>query len=458
MTDFTTQAGRNHTNNWLKNGNFARIPRELEARSYSSPRFQETRPAMTVADAKTPEESSVAIGASPQNYYLANWSIFGSSDDCGSADVNPINNRTGIRNRSFDSGNFIRISFFQDATITLEQEIEVINQFRGMPATAAFSAYRLDGEVKIQAEIDFGSETVEGVPYFSSNIGAYRRIIQEVEECPLGLTKAVLRIKVFGRRGESLGISGAAFALGAYSLSLPYSEAMSDVLLPRGTIILWTGEACPAGFREVTPSTEGFLFQTYGDPNVLNGGTQEYPDISGQAADPNAEPIDSYDNVFAGREPDLEETLGDNEHFAHQKTNLFGETADDFLSASPDSQRRLGTVDFNDRGQPPRALDARRSAGERKASIIAAVEDYSVGFTDQANPPLPDYTSTKDIEAFKRQTVQNEVLPGGAHEERAGQEGFDQTFVWADPHLHMFKSNGVATLPPYFTVKFCEKI
>jgi len=466
MTDVISQAGRNHTNNWLKNGNFARIPRELEARSYFSPRMTETRPALTVADMKTPDESSLAIGSSPQNSYLANWSVYGTADDCGSVDINPVNNRIGVRHRSYDSGNFIRISFFQDATITLEQEIEVVNQFRGMPSTLAFSAYRMSGEVKVQPEVDFGSSTMQGIPYFSSSIGAYRRIIHEIDESPLDLTKIVLRIKITGNRGESLGLSGAAFALGAYALSLPYSESQGDVLLPRGAIILWTGEACPPGFRDVTPSTEGFLFQAQGDPNVLSGGTQEYPDIQARATDPNQDPIPTRDNYFAAKEPALSETIGDNEHFAHQKTNLFGTPAESFVSSDPDSQRRLVTVDFNDKGQPPRPLDADRtptgdppSLPERKASLVAGVEDYSLNFDpDASSPSIADYTSIKDIEAFKKQTVQNEVLPGGFQAEKAGVDGESQRNVWANPHLHMLTSKHIPTLPPYFTVKFCEKI
>lgn len=470
MTDFITQSSRAHTNNWLKNGNFHRIQRDLYARSYNSLRLTETRPAKTLVEALTPAESSTTVNAAHDNQFLANWIVQGSEDGCGSLDLDPLNSRTGIRYRSFDSGRFVRVSFFKTATITLEQEIEVINQFRGVPATAAYSAYRIDGEVKLETSIDFGTEVMSGVPYFSSNVGQYRRITHEVEECPLGLSKIVLRLTISGDRGESVGISGMVFALGAYSLSLPYSESLGDFLLPRGSVILWEGESCPPGFREAVGAEEAFLYQIYGDPNVMNGGTQEYPDIraKAEAADPN-DPLSPYDNAFAIREPVVKEFLGDNEHFAHQKTNLFGETAEDFMSQGPDSVRRMRTIDFNDCGEPNHPFSDSASSDPpwssimlRRASLIAASSDYDVNFGEgYAVPAIPVITNVKDIAAFKRQTVQNLVLPGGSNED---EPPFDpnavsaQKDVWRNPHRHTFKSMHVATLPPYFTAKFCEKI
>jgi len=458
MTDFISQSGRAHTNNWLKNGNLVRVPRYTSARSYDSLRLTETRPAMTVADVLTPEDLSRTIGSAREERFLANWAVSGSEDAVGSVDLDPMNSRTGLRFRSFDSGRFLRVSFFKTGTITLEQEIEVVNQFRGMPATAAYSAYRIDGEVKIETEIDFGSETRAGVPYFSSNVGAYRRITQEVEECPLGLSTVIFRIKVSGDRGESVGLSGFVFALGAYTLDLPYSEAIGDVLLPRGAVILWTGENCPPGFREVEGADDSFLYQVYGDPNVMNGGTQEYPDIKQKAetADEN-NPLDPYENAFAIKEPATSEFLGDNEHFAHQKTSLFGETADSWLSQGPDSIRRLRTVDFNDCGDPETPYG--ETPANRKQSIIAASNDYNVGFTDKdAVPRIPVITNVSDIAKFKRQTVQNLVLPGGSNEDSDPSSPPSDGDIWRNPHRHAFQSNHIATLPPYFTVRFCEKI
>ena len=336
-------------------------------------------------------------------------------------------------------------------------------------ATAAYSAYRIDGEVKLETSIDFGTEELSGVPYFSSNVGQYRRITHEVEECPFGLNKIVLRLTISGDRGESVGISGMSFALGAFSLSLPYSESLGDFLLPRGSVILWEGESCPSGFREVAGAEDAFLYQIYGDPNVMNGGTQEYPDIRAKAevADPN-DPLSPYDNAFAIMEPAVREFIGDNEHFAHQKTNLFGETAEDFMSQGPDSVRRMRTIDFNDCGEPNNSFSASadhdwQNMMLRRASLIAASSDYGVQFGPEngAVPSIPVITNVKDIASFKRQTVQNLVLPGGSNED---DPPFDpnaisaQKDVWRGPHRHTFKSLHVATLPPYFTAKFCEKI
>jgi hypothetical protein len=457
MTDFVTQSGTAHTNNWLKNGNFYRIPRDLQARSYSSPYVSEVRPKSSVVELITPVDTSKTIGTTPERIFIANWSVSGSEENAASLDIDPINSRTGIRHRSYDSGHLVRISFFKAATITFEQEIDVVNQFRGMPATAAFSAYRIDGEVKIETEIDFGSEVMAGVPYFSSRVGPYRRITQEVSECPLNLTKIVLRLKFSGVRGNSIGVSGVAFALGAYEAALPYSEAVADFVLPRGAIILWLGDSCPPGFREVEMEGGGFLYQTYGDPNVLNGGTQEYPDLKQlvMTADPN-NPPNSYDDALAARTPTKKEILGDNEHSAHQKTSLFGDAAETFLSQGPDSVRRMATVDFNDCGEPETGFTTDPNTLVRKQSIKAG-ESNGVLF-DQGVPKIDNTSDVRQIASFKRQTVQNQVLPGGANEESDPNSPPSGGDVWRDPHKHTFKSKHVATLPPYFVTRFCEKI
>ena len=73
MTDFISQSSRSHTNNWLKNGNFYRVPRQLMARSYNSLRLSEARPAKTVVEVLTPDELSTTVDSAVDNQFLANW-------------------------------------------------------------------------------------------------------------------------------------------------------------------------------------------------------------------------------------------------------------------------------------------------------------------------------------------------------------------------------------------------
>lgn len=91
MTDFSTASARSQSNNWLKNGNFARVPRTVVAKAYP-----ESDPSVTIADAVTPDVSCL-VNATPENYFLANWSILGSANGIGSIDLNPMDKRTGLK-------------------------------------------------------------------------------------------------------------------------------------------------------------------------------------------------------------------------------------------------------------------------------------------------------------------------------------------------------------------------
>ena len=419
MTDILSSAGRNHSNNWLKNGNFFRVARETVAKSY--PDTGAVTPRITIADLITSEDVSTLVGATPENYVVANWSIYGEKDSSGAVDFDPLDSITGVRRRSFDSGRLMRIIFYDDVTITLEQEIEVVNQFRGMPATFAFSAQKIQGEVKIWAEFDFGGETAQAVPFFSSQVGSYRRIAHAIAECPLDLQKITVRIRIQGRRGYAIGVAGCAFALGRFDLSLPYSENPGDVALPRGTVILWEGDSCPPGYRPLPEAEEKMLFQTFGDPNVLSGGTEEYP-----LAD---------DDFLSTVKPETRETLGDDQHFVHQREGMLGDPVVSFNSDDPDVQRRIHSPDFNDHGEPV-------GPGPTWATRTKSLVWFQGQGVEWPFNPL----SSTDIEIFKRSTQQNEVLPGG------------QKTFWPDAHKHLFTPVNAVILPPYASFRFCEKI
>ena len=421
MTDILSAAGRNHSNNWLKNGNFARIAREAVAKSYPKVTSPSVIPSMTVADMLTPVDVSLLVNSASATDVVGNWAVSGTQDNAGAVDFDPVNPLTGVRRRSFDSGHLLRVTFYDDVTITLEQGIDVINQFRGQPATFAFSAEKIEGEVKVWPEFDFGTEVVQGVPFFASQIGSYRRIAHAIEECPLGMEKIVVRLKVQGRRGQAIGLAGCSFALGRFDLSLPYSENPGDVALPRGTVILWEGDDCPAGFRPVPEADEKMLYQTFGDPNVLSGGTEEYPE--------------SFGSPFTDSKPTTRETLGDDQHFVHQRDGMVGAPIERFGSDDPDVQRRIPSPDFNDHGIP---AGPGPTWATRQKSLVW-FQGQGVGWP--FNP-----LNTREVEDFKRSTKQNEVLPGGL-----------QTY-WPDPHKHRFVPVNAVILPPYTSFRFCEKI
>jgi hypothetical protein len=392
------------------------------AKSYPTVTSPSVIPRITIADVLTPVDVSLLVGSTPSSDVVGNWAISGSMENAGAVDFDPVDAVSGIRRRSFDSGHLLRVTFYDDVAITLEQEIDVINQFRGMPATFAFSAQKIEGEVKVWPEFDFGTEVIQGVPFFASQIGSYRRIMHAIEECPLGMEKIVVRLKVQGRKGYAIGLAGCAFALGRFDLSLPYSENPGDVALPRGAVILWEGSDCPAGFRPVPEADEHMLYQTFGDPNVLSGGTEEYPE--------------SFGDLFANRKPETRETLGDDQHFAHQRDGMVGAPVERFGSDDPDVQRRIQSPDFNDFGIPP----GPGPDWDTRPKSLVWFDGQGVDFPGM-NP-----LNTKEVEDFKRSTKQNEVLPGGV------------PLYWPNPHKHTFEPVSAVILPPYTSFRFCEKI
>lgn len=421
MSDILSSAGRSSSNNWLKNGNFVRVSREYAAKSYPD----SGTPRMTIVDLVTPTDVTILVGTTPVTDVLGNWSIQGDQEAAGAVDFDPVDVRTGVRRRSFDSGRLVRVVFYDETTITFEQEIDVINQFRGRPATFAFSAQKLENEVKIWPEFDFGTSVEQGVPFFASQIGSYRRIMQTIDACPLDLEKIVVRLKMQGRQGYSIGFAGAAFALGAFELSLPYSENLGDVMLPRGTVILWEGEEPPPGYRALPDAEQKMLYQTFGDPNSLSGGTEEYPD--------------EEDNLFANRKPEARTTLGDDQHFVHQRGGMVGEPVEEFISDDPDVQRRIQSPDFNDEGMPPGPGDVSPGEWSVREKSLVYFKGEGVGW------PF-DPLSPSEVEQFKRETKQNEVLPGSL-----------ETY-WPDPHRHKFVPVNAVILPPYTSFRFYEKI
>lgn len=431
MADTFVASGALSAANWMKNGNFVRIPRTLRAKSYPATASQKTT---TFADVVTPDDVSLLVMSAPISTFLANWLVGGSEDGVGSIDFDPVDLRSGIRLRSTDSGRLLRAGFFQSGEITLEQELEVINQFRGLPATFAVTVRKLFGNVKVQAEIDFGSSVETLGPVFS-DVAEYSRRA-DVIECPLDFTKIVVRLRLSARAGAAVGLSGACFALGAWPTALEYADNLGDVATPRGAIVLWPEEGCPPGFRFLGEAEECFLFAGYGDPNVVSGGREEYAGINED--DPNY-------NFYATREPETRTRVGNDNHFFHQRAGMVGDQVDEFESLPPDIQRRLATADFNDQGEPP---GPGPTWSVRAMSLVSS--DEAVEW------PFQDPTSVGEVEKFKQSTQQNEVLPGGAGD--PDNPGSYPSDVWRNPHKHVFRVTDAEALPPYKTFRFCEKI
>lgn len=273
--DYTHAARRPTVLNHLKNGNFLDLPKEytpeLISPLFGDPSMFRARVFRTVHPyhvqyitttniivQQLPVPGfSIESQPEPENT-LAFWDVGGAS---GRASFNEDR-------ESPDGGNLLRVVFNEDGTITLSQSIESFNKFRGKPITLAVSGGTAERSVKVTMMVDTGGETLESRPFFSEYFGFYSRLI-DVLEVPLDISKFEVTIKLEGREGASVDLSGAVLAIGAYSGDLPYADNIADKAMPSGIIIGWTGDACPPGFRSI--EDDAYLLPFHGDPNAFRG-------------------------------------------------------------------------------------------------------------------------------------------------------------------------------------------
>jgi hypothetical protein len=249
--------------NHLKNGNFLSIPRTLtfvetglhdlsqgiktiHAYEMSSPPVKKDAPGFTVEPAPSKEN------------FVAFWDVWGALGVVGV-------NRGGS---SVDSGNVLRLDFLADGIITFRQSFANFNKFKGYQVSVGLSGVQGDGCVKITMGVDTGTSTVEARPYFSKYFRSYYRMVQHLM-IPLDISKFDFLVKIEGKNRDSVSISGACLAMGSYVADLPYSDNISDKVIPSGTMIMYAGENCPAGYRAL--DNDSYLLAVLGDPLAFRG-------------------------------------------------------------------------------------------------------------------------------------------------------------------------------------------
>lgn len=200
----------------------------------------------------------------PAEQVLGYWDVWGTK-----AQVHINRER-----RAYDGGNQLTVSFYAKGEVTLRQTIESYHKFLGKPVTIGLSGSSACKGLKLTLKIDTGVQLLESRSFFSDYFGEYYRMLAAFE-IPLGATKFDVMIQLTGASEGSLSLSGAILALGSYAGEIPFSDSLSDVALPSGTIIGWAGEACPAGFRSV--GDDVYLLQTLGDPNAVRGNLYTQP-------------------------------------------------------------------------------------------------------------------------------------------------------------------------------------
>ena len=272
--DLTFLSMRRSAVNHLKNGSFVDIPKQTTVINNTPmgptgalgvSKAYKTVYRYEVTDHEngpsTPVKKDVAgfytAAEAPSENLLSHWDLFGIDTIVGFNTIGP----------SLDGGNRLDIRFLSTGKLTIRQKIESIDKFRGKAVTLALSGYKVEGDAKIVPCVDTGA-VQQGRAFYARYMGRYTRMIDSFE-IPLSISKFEAYFTVEGMKGTVVSFSGAMLALGAYSSDLPYSDHLGDRAIPSGTMILFTGAACPPGYRAIEDDT--YLYQTIGDPNVIRG-------------------------------------------------------------------------------------------------------------------------------------------------------------------------------------------
>lgn len=208
--------------------------------------------------------SSVSVSASKADEsLLGEWSVYGC---LGAVDINP--QLTSGRMISYDGGNVARVTFSESGNIRLVQRVVDIKPLLGRWITLAYSGHRVKGRVMVSLIISVdGAETVlDSIP--STSFGQRLRRVSSYE-LPLNFSTLDVIISIQGTASDSVGLSAVAMALGRYEKDLPFSFGDASAI-PSGTVIMYTGPNCPAGYRTVPYSKDRLALGIASNPYELS--------------------------------------------------------------------------------------------------------------------------------------------------------------------------------------------
>lgn len=259
----------------LKNGGFLDLPRQYTAINNFGFGYAGTTPGITkvlrtlhryqVTDYSGQQSDAAPIdipgclvqAAAPVENFFAYWDVWGCEGLVG----------VDVSGHSLDGGHKLDVHFSVTGKIYFKQAVESFDKFRGKSVTVALTGYFGRGDVKVTLGVDTGTAQ-SGRPFYSRYFGPYTRMVQPFE-IPTNITKFEVLVTLEGARESFVSLSGAMLALGAYTADLPFAENPADKVIPSGTIVVWAGENCPAGYRSI--GDEVYLLQTVGDPNDMLG-------------------------------------------------------------------------------------------------------------------------------------------------------------------------------------------
>jgi len=191
------------------------------------------------------------------------WRIYGVA-----AAVEIAARDTDAENWSYDGGNLLRLRLAEAGTVRLLQTAVDPRPLRGRYVTLAYSGRAVALSTKVELVLVLDGQEVVVDTAFSAAFGVRTRRTASYK-IPKGTRVVAFGFRVSGRTDAAVGLSGVVFALGRYDFELPYTDAADDGALPAGTVVLYAGDACPAGFMQVPDSSGRLLYATTGDPGFF---------------------------------------------------------------------------------------------------------------------------------------------------------------------------------------------
>lgn len=208
--------------------------------------------------------SSISVSANkPAESLLGEWSVYGC---LGAVDINP-GSESG-RMISYDGGNVARVTFSEAGNIRLTQRITDIKPLLGRWVTLAYSGHKVKGRVMVSliVSVDGSEKVLDSIP--STSFGTRLRRVSSYE-LPLNFSTLDVIISIQGTASDSVGLSAVAMSLGRYEKDLPYSYGDASAI-PSGTVIMYTGPNCPAGYRTVPYSKDRLALGIASNPYELS--------------------------------------------------------------------------------------------------------------------------------------------------------------------------------------------
>lgn len=228
---------------------------------------------------------------------LGHWDIFGGP---GAVEVAPVDSASGRVIPAVGGGNVARISFTGAGTITISQIITDPAPLRGQSLSLSYTGRSFAGQVVIDLVVLADGQELARLPQQSNTFGAYRR--PQISMDVPGTAEVVeVRLELVAGPGASVGLSGIAAFLGATGPVAPYTPSIVDLVIPSGTVVMWEGDTCPAGYQTVPGSTGRQALLTGGPANFMSedgeasfdGGQDEHDHHPSGPGDALETPLDS---------------------------------------------------------------------------------------------------------------------------------------------------------------------